>query len=245
MNRRISTAVSAGLREFRRKPVLVALLLVVPAYFVGAFVLLVPETEIPVPVGGSPVRVSMSAFAAAFMTAVSVAILSGIVGLFLVLSSDAADSRLRLVGYGGVELVAARVVTLGVGVAIVTVVAVGVAMQVLQPVNVPAFAAITGLLGITYGVVGILVGLLVDELGGVYVMLLLPLVDVLLFQNPLASNSPWWADYLPGHYATTALFEAAFTHSPEAGTIVAAGGYAVVLTSVSVVVFHRLTGVQT
>lgn len=61
------------------------------------------------------------------MTAVSVAILSGIVGLFLVLTSGAADDRLRLAGYDGFELVVARVVTLGVGVALVSAVAVGVA----------------------------------------------------------------------------------------------------------------------
>ena len=244
MNRRIPAAVTMGVREFRRTPVLVVLLLVLPAYFVGVFVLLVPETDIPLSVGGTTTTVSMSAYAAAFMTAVAVAILSGIVGLFVVLTSEAADDRLRRAGYSGLELVVARIVTLGAGVAVVTAVAVSVAVQVFQPADLRAFTAVAGLLGITYGVVGVLVGLLFDELGGVYVMLLVPLVDVLLFQNPLASDLPWWNEYLPGHYATAALFDTAFTAGTGIGTIFGAIGYATVLTALSVVVFHHMTQVE-
>lgn len=241
MKGRVTVAVSMGLREFLRTPVLVVLLLVLPAYFVGAFVVLVPETSVPVSFGETTTTVSMSAFAAAFMTTVSVAIVSGIVGLFAVLSSKAADDRLKLAGYSDPELVAARVGTLGAGVAVVTVVAVAVAVQVFQPADLWGFTAVTGLLGITYGVVGVLVGLLVDELGGVYVILLVPLVDVLLFQNPLASDSPWWTGYLPGHYATAALFDTAFTTGAEGSTVLGAIGYATALTVLSVVVFHRVT----
>lgn len=244
MNRRITAAVSMGIREFRRTPFLVVLLLVLPAYFVGAFVLLVPETDVPLTLGETTTTVSMSAFAATFMTAVGVAILSGIVGLFLVLSSGAADSRLRLAGYGSAELVVARVGTLAVGAAVVSVIAVSVAVQVFEPVHLWAFAALTGLLGVTYGVVGVIVGLLFDRLAGVYVMLLVPLVDVLLFQNPLASDTPGWTVYLPGHYATAALFETAFTDSVGLETVLGALGYATALVGVGVVAFHYITAVE-
>jgi hypothetical protein len=116
------------------------LLLALPVYFVGAFVLLVPETDIPLTVGETTTIVSMSAFAATFMTAVAVAILSGIVGLFLVLASGAADDRLRLAGYSGVELIVSRVGTLTASVAVVSVVAVSVAVQVLsQPTCGPSW----------------------------------------------------------------------------------------------------------
>lgn len=233
-----------GLREFWRTPVLVVLLLVLPAYFVGVFVLLVPEVDIPVTIGGTTVTVSMSAYAAAFMTAASVAIVSGIAGLFLVLASEAADDRLRLAGYSGVELVVARVGTLGASVVVVGGVAVLVAVQVFEPTHLVGFTAITGLLGVTYGVVGVIVGLLFDELGGVYLMLLVPLVDVLLFQNPLADDVPGWADYLPGHYGTRALFDAAFTAGIDGGTVVGATAYAFLLTASSVVVFHHVTQVE-
>jgi hypothetical protein len=233
-----------GVREFRRTPALLVLLLVLPAYFVGAFVLLVPETTVPVSLGARTVTVSMPAFAAAFMTAVSVASLSGVVGLFLLSTSEAADERLRLAGYGSRELVVARIVTLGAGVAVVSAVAVGVAHSVFEPANLPAFAAVTGLLGLTYGVVGVVVGLLFDELGGVYVVLLVPLVDVLLFQNPLASGHPGWTDYLPGHFAAAALFDGAFAESVDPGAVLGAVGYATALIALSVAVFHRVTRVE-
>lgn len=244
MNRRITAAVAMGIREVRRTPVLVVLLFVLPAYFVGAFVLLVPETDVPLPVGETTTTVSMTAFAATFMTAVAVAILSGIVGLFLMLSSGAADDRLRLAGYGSAELVVARVGTLAAGAAVVSVVAVSVAVQVFEPADLWAFAALTGLLSVTYGVVGVIVGLLFDRLAGVYVMLLVPLVDVLLFQNPLASDIPSWTVYLPGHYATGALFETAFTDSVGLETILGALGYATALVAVSAVAFHYTTAVE-
>jgi hypothetical protein len=233
-----------GLREFRRTPILVVLLLVLPPYFVGAFVLLVPETNIPMQIGETTTPVSMTAFAAATMTAVSVAILSGIVGLFLVLTSEAADGRLQLAGYSGLELIVARILTLGAGVVVVSAVAVGVAIQVFEPASLWAFTAITGVLGLTYGVVGVIVGLLFDELGGVYVMLLLPLVDVVLFQNPLASNLPEWREYLPGYYATTALFDTAFGSGVETATTIGTLGYATVLAGLSVLVFSSVMQVE-
>jgi len=244
MNRRIQTAVTMGVREFYRTPTLVAVLLVLPAYLIGAFVFLVPKTNIPVSLGRTTATVSMPAFATVFETAVSVAILSGIMGLFLVLSSEAADDRLRLAGYSDLELIVARVGTLGASVVVVTAVTVGVAVQVFQPANFWAFTAIVGLLGITYGVVGILVGLLFDKLGGVYVMLLVPFWDVhfLLFQNTLTSDLLWWTEYLPGHYATTALFDAAFTAGVEMDMVLGTIGYATFLTMLGIVVFYHITG---
>jgi hypothetical protein len=246
MNRRIQAAVTMGLREFYRTPALVAVLLILPAYLIGAFVFLVPKTNISVSLGEITATVSMPAFATVFETAVSVAILSGIVGLFLVLSSKAADNRLRLAGYSDLELIVARVGALGANVVVATAVTVGVAVQVFQPANFWAFTTIVGLLGITYGAAGILVGLLFDKLGGVYVILLVPFWDVhfLLFQDTLISDLLWWTEYLPGHYATTALFNAAFTAGVDIHTVLNIIGYATVFTVLSVVVFHHLTRIK-
>lgn len=104
--------------------------------------------------------------------------------------------------------------------------------------------ALTGLLGITYGVVGVIVGLLFDRQTGVYMMLLIPLVDVLLFQNPLASDIPDWTVYLPGHHVTAAMFETAFTDSLGLKTILGAIGYATALVALSLVAFHYSTAVE-
>ncbi|WP_415378923.1 hypothetical protein [Halosimplex sp. TS25] len=244
MNRRVTTAVTMGVREFRRTPVLLALLAFLPAYIIGAFVLLVPDVDVPATIGEATVTVPMADFAAAFMTPVTVAILSGIVGLFLVQTSQAADDRLRLAGYSATDLVVSRVGTLGLGTVVVTAASVLVAVLAFTPVSIVPFVAATLLVGLTYGILGVVVGIALGRLGGVYVMLFAPMVDVLMFQNPLATDAPEWITLLPSHYATNALFDAAFTSSVDAGDFGGALAYAVALLAIGVLVFYRATAVE-
>jgi ABC-2 type transport system permease protein len=244
MRRQVSTAVTMGLREFRRTPVLLALLVFLPVYIIGAFVYLVPDRPVPTTIDGDPVAVPMTDFAAAFMTPVTAAILAGIVGLFLIRSSQAADDRLRLAGYTAPELVVSRVCILGVGTVVVTAVSVLVATLSFTPESLAAFAVATLFVGLTYGILGVVVGIVFDQLAGVYVMLFAPMVDVLLFQNPLATESPEWTALLPSHYATNVLFDAAFTASVEAGDLFGAGGYVALLLVVGIAVFYGTTDVN-
>lgn len=242
--RRVSTTVRMGVREFRRTPVLLALLVVLPVYVIGAFVLLVPDTEVPLTVDGGTTTVEMPAFAAAYFTPLTVAILSGIVGLFLVRMSQAADGRLRLAGFGAAELVVSRVGILGVGSAVVTATSALVALTALRPESVAGFLLATLLVGLTYGIIGVIVGLAVGKLAGVYVMLFAPMIDILMFQNPLATDSPEWTTALPSHFATNAIFDAAFTAQVEPADFAGATAYAVALLAVGVVVFYRATRVE-
>ncbi|MHB9286928.1 hypothetical protein ACKVMT_07785 [Halobacteriales archaeon Cl-PHB] len=244
MNRRVATAMRMGAREYRRTPVLLALLAFLPAYIIGAFVWLVDDTPVPVRIDGTAVTVPMSDFAAAFMTPVTAAILSGIVGLFLVHLSQAADGRLRLAGFGAVDLLVSRVGTLAIGSLVVTAASVTVALLAFSPAHVFGFVAATALVGLTYGLLGVVVGLLLDELGGVYVLLFGPMVDVLLFQNPLATDPPGWTAVLPSHFAVNALFEAAFTAGSDAADLFAASAYVLLLFTVALGVFVRVTNVD-
>lgn len=242
MNRRITTAVSMGVREFRRTPVLVALLAFLPAYIIGAFVLLVPDVEVPATIDGTTLGVPMTDFAAAFMTPVTVAILSGIVGLFLVQSSQAADDRLRLAGYGAADLVISRIGTLALGTVVVTAASVLVAVLAFDPELPLSFVLATLLVGLTYGILGVVVGIVFGPLGGVYVMLFSPMVDILMFQNPLVTDAPAWTTVLPSHYATNALFDAAFTTSVDPWDFGAAAIYAVALLTIGALIFYRASG---
>jgi ABC-2 type transport system permease protein len=244
MSGHVTTALSMGLREFRRTPVLLALLAVLPAYFVGVFVVLVPDETVQMLLDGTAASVPMSAFAAAFMTPLTVAVLSGIVGLFLVQTSREADDRLRLAGYSTPALILSRVGILGVGSAVVTAVSILVALRAFSPEHLGVFVAATLLVGLSYGFIGVIVGLAVDRLGGVYVMLFAPMVDVLMFQNPLATEMPAWTKLLPSHYATNVLFDAAFSTGVETGEFVSAAAYAVALLTAGMVVFHRATTVR-
>ncbi|WP_436934367.1 hypothetical protein [Halovenus marina] len=244
MNQRVSTAVRMGAREFRRTPVLLALLGFLPAYIIGVFVLLVPDTTAPVTIDGTRASIPMTHFAAAFMTPVTVAILSGIVGLFLIQSSEAADDRLRLAGYSAVDLIVARVGTLGLGTALVTAVSVVVAVLAFTPESLGLFVVTTMLIGVVYGILGVIVGIGLDRLSGVYVLLFAPMVDILMFQNPLATDSPVWTAALPSHFGTNALFDAAFTTSVSTADLVGATGYTLALLVVGIAAFYRATDVS-
>lgn len=241
MQRRTTTAVEMSVREFARTPVLIALLAFLPVYMIGVFVWLVPDSTVPLTIDGTTVTAEMRAFAAAFMTPVTVAILSGIVGLFLMQTSQMADSRLRLAGYQARELVTARVGLLTAGSVIVTGASLTVALFAFTPENVAAFATAAVLAGVTYGILGVIIGIVLDRLPGVYVMLFAPMVDILMFQNPLATESPTWTTVLPGHFATNALMDAAFTSGGSLNDFLAAGGYVLVLLSIGVVLFYRTT----
>lgn len=244
MNRRIVTAMSMGVREFRRTPVLLALLAFLPLYIIGTFVVLVPDRAVTAGIDGTTVTVPMSDFAAAFMTPLTVAILSGVVGLFLVQTSEAADDRLRLAGYSATDLVVSRVGTLGIGTVVVTAASVIVAVLAFTPESFVSFVAATVLVGLTYGIVGVIVGIVLNRLGGVYVLLFAPMVDILLFQNPLATDTPGWTTALPSHYATEALFDGAFTARVDLLDFGMALVYAVALLGIGVVIFYRMTDVN-
>lgn len=244
MNGHVTTAVSMGVREFRRTPVLLGLLAFLPAYFVGVFVVLVPDDDVQLLLDGTPVSIQIPAFAAAFMTPLTVAVLSGIVGLFLVQTSRAADDRLRLAGYSTPALILSRVGILGLGSIVVTAVSMVVALRTFSPNSLGMFVAATLLVGLSYGIIGVIVGIVFDRLGGVYVMLFAPMVDVLMFQNPLATDMPGWTRLLPSHYATNVLFDAAFSTGIETGEFVSAAAYAVALLTAGMVVFHRATTVR-
>ncbi len=241
MEGRAATATEMSLREFARTPVLLALLAFLPVYMIGVFVSLVPESTVPLTIDGTTVTVEMSAFAGAFMTPVAVAVLSGIVGLFLIQNSKMADSRLRLAGYQARELVTARVGLLIIGSLIATGASLTVSLFVFTPENIAAFAGAAVLTGITYGIFGIIVGIVLNRLPGVYVLLFAPIVDIFLFQNPLATESSTWTTVLPGHFATNALMDAAFTSGGNFTEFLAAGGYVLVLLVVGVILFYRVT----
>lgn len=241
MQRRITSAVEMSVREFARTPVLIALLAFLPVYMIGVFVWLVPDATVPLTIDGTTVTVEMGAFAAAFMTPVTVAILSGIVGLFLMQTSQMADRRLRLAGYQASELVTARVGLLTAGSVIVTGASLAVALFAFTPENVAAFAIAAILVGVTYGILGVIVGIVLNRLSGVYVMLFAPMVDILMFQNPLATDSPTWTTVLPGHFATNALMDAAFTSGGNFNDFLAASGYVLVLLSTGIILFYRAT----
>lgn len=207
---RAATALVATGREYARTPVLLALLVAVPAYVVGVITRVAPDGRLPVTVDGTRVVASAPDLYGVLMAPMAAALVAGITGLFLVQSGREADGRLVLAGFHPAEVVTARLGLLGGVGLLATAVAVGALWTTFQPDAVGWFVAAVLLGAVTYGLVGALVGTLFDRLPGTYLLLFAPSLDLFLFQNPAAAAPPL-AEWLPGHYAVELAMQAAFT----------------------------------
>ncbi|PSQ16455.1 hypothetical protein BRD00_10720 [Halobacteriales archaeon QS_8_69_26] len=170
---RLATGTRLGLVEFVRQPTTLAMLLVLPPVVVETYgVALESFPQLP-SLGADPAtagRVTGTLFAVAF--------LSGLVGLFQVISARSADERMTVAGFPRATLLATRLVTM----VAVTLAGGAVAFGVFaRRVDVAAPALAFGVLvlaGLVYGLLGVVVGTLVPrELEGSVVLVFLADVD--------------------------------------------------------------------
>lgn len=212
---RVGTAIRTGALELRRTPLLLALLVAAPAYVIYVFTVVAPEGTAVMQVAGETVQAPLGEAFPAFTTPMTAALLSGIAGLFLMQTAAAADARLTVAGYRAHEIVLARLGLL-VGIAsVATAVSVGVMLTAFAPESVGWFLLGTGLTALVYGMVGVLAGLLLSKLAGVYLLLFGTMIDLFVFQNPMATDTPDAASLLPGHFPLELAMQAGFTGSVE------------------------------
>lgn len=212
--RRLGTTVEMGLREYARTPVLVAMLVLLPAYLVAVLVYLLPSSPVPVHVPGSGrVAVETVRVYGVLLVPTMAGLVGGLAGVFVMLSARDADGRLVVAGARPAELVVARYVLVGVA----GLVATGVTMTVLSVAVVPErpgpFVVASVLAALTYGLLGTVAGLAVGRLAGVYLALLAPMVDVFFFQNPIVADPHWLARYLPGHHLAELAVDAGLSET--------------------------------
>ncbi|MXR50453.1 ABC transporter permease [Halovenus sp. WSH3] len=236
---RVGTAFRSGLAELRRTPLLVALLIVGPAYVVSVFAFVAPDGPAVLHLGDETVRTTLSKAFPAMTTPMTAALLSGIAGLFLMETAAAADARLVVAGYRPREVVLARL-GLVAGVAVIaTGVSVGMMRTTFRPEHLGWFLLGVGLTALTYGLLGLLVGVVLDRLVGVYLVLFGSMIDLFIFQNPLATDPPALARLLPGHYPLELSTAAGFTGDVAVTDILGACAYLAVLTGLAIAAFYR------
>ncbi|MFC7141342.1 ABC transporter permease [Halosimplex aquaticum] len=209
-----STALAAfvgGLREYARTPVLLALFVFLPAYLIGGFTRLVPSTTTPLDVpGGGTQAVEMAALYAVLMVPLVGALVGALAGVFLIQAARDADARLVVAGARPVSVLLARFGLLAVVGALVAAVSVATAATIYVPER-PLIVGVAALLAaLTYGLLGVLAGLVVDRLAGVYLALFGTMMDLFLVQNPLA-DPPEYARLLPGHVPVELAVDAGFS----------------------------------
>jgi hypothetical protein len=248
---RLGTGIRYAFREYRRNPALWVLLAGLPLLFITVSVAVTPDAPTPVELVESGRRgldvISMADLHGAIMVPITVGFLGGLAGLFVVLGSAEGDRRLALAGFRVREILGARGLVIGFAALLTTAVALAVTAFSFTPEHWGLFATSTVLVAFTYALVGVLVGPLFGRLGGLYLMLLLPFIDIGLAQNAmLYASPPSWAEFLPSYGAVRVLMDGAFTTTfDEVVPLVLALGWLVAVGLAATAVFRHLAAPRT
>jgi hypothetical protein len=212
---RVGTATALGLREQGRRPLAIALLIVVPVVFITRAVARTEPVPRSVPLpGGGTVLTTMRELHGATMAAITVAFLAGLAGVFAVQPLRQADRRLTAAGFRPWEIVVPRLAALAGATAIVLLVSLVVTALSFNPADWPAFALATALTAVTAALVGALTGLVARPLPATYLLLFWAMLDLGIAQNPMFGTGapPAWAAMLPGWGPGRLLVDGAFSN---------------------------------
>ena len=176
------------------------------------------------------------------MVPITIAFLAGLAGLFVVQGSMEADARLVLTGFRPREILAARLGVIGLASLLTTAVALGATAVDFAPAGWLWFAIGNILVAVTYGMIGVVIGVLFGRLGGLYMMFLLPFIDIGIAQNVMFSAAPpAWGGFLPGRGAVRVLVDAAFTPGfDQLNSLLVAAVWLVGLGAATLAVFRRV-----
>ncbi len=234
------TAVAMGAREVVRQPVLVALFVFLPAYLVGVFTIVVPDTGVTIQLSSGPeISTTLGDVVPAVMAPLAAALLGGIAGLLLVQSMSVADRRLLVVGYRARQLVVARLALLSMIGLVASVAAVAAMRLAFAPASLGWFVVATVLAALIYATSGMIIGALFNRLIGIYLILFGSFIDLFLFQNPIASDAPVGAAFTPGRHPLDAAMDAAFGDDVPYTSLASGFGVLTMLVVVAVWVIRR------
>lgn len=243
---RVAAGLRHGFREYRRSPVLWVLLVAVPVVLITLSFAVTPDTPTPLESGSVTRIVSMAELHGAIMVPITVGFLAGLAGLFVVLGSAQADRRLVLAGFRPVEVLAARLGIVAFAALLTTTASLAVTAVDFRPRAWLTFIGASLLVALTYGMLGVLAGPAVGRLGGLFLMFLVPMVDVGIGQNAMFGPTvPNWGRFLPAHGAVQVLLDGAFSGGPsKTGALIVALGWLAGVTVVAALVFRRVAEPQ-
>ncbi|GAA3857473.1 ABC transporter permease [Amycolatopsis tucumanensis] len=224
----VLTGLRMGLVDYRRNPVLWALLIVVPVVFILLAKAITPQrpTVLSLVEGGRRQDFTfwLPDVHAGTMTPIATGALSTLAGLFIVLDSRAGDRRLSLAGFRYAALLATRLGVIAVAVGVITAAALAVTATVFDVRQWFVFVAASVLLGLTYALVGAILAPVFGRVAGVLIAFLVPFLDLGIAQSPMLRPEPaGWAHALPGYGTSRVLLDAGLTGSfDETGSLLIA-----------------------
>jgi hypothetical protein len=248
MLRQLWLASIIGLKQNARNVLFLVLLVILPPTFITLSFLTTPDVpmSISVPDEGSTVDVvvGMPTLHGAIMVPMTVAFLSGMVGLFVMLTSREADQRLVMSGYPALLLLGVRLGMIAILSLLVTFLSIGVTAIDFVPPQMGTFMAINFISALHYAFLGAIVGTFLSAMSGTYVMFFTPMIDIGLVQNPMFTRDSvaWWVPVLPGYFPMEVLVDASFSAQFDSGpAFVYAALYLLGLVVIAGMFFWRVT----
>lgn len=230
--------ISAGVKQYVREPVNIALLLIIPPLLIVAMSGAISTFSDVI--GGNLGERAGAGLAGLW----AAAILTGVASFYLSLASSRVDGRLVLAGLRPVSVAAAHV-SATISIAVIST-AVSVAMLlVTQTVGdaVEVFAAILAA-ALIYGALGALISVFLrGDLEGSFVIILLFMLDAFV-GGPLASGKGIFADSLPVHFPSEIVVAAMVDGPVRDSWVLWSGAYLAVLGVLSWVVLVRRRAVS-
>ena len=217
---RAGTATAMAFRDQRRRPLVLILLVIVPAYVITRSIAqtLATPRAIGLP-DGVWVTTTMQDLHGAGMGGFAIAFTVALVGVFVMQSALAGDRRLVVAGFRPGEAVLARLVVLVAATALVVGVAAVTTALNFAPASWPSLIAGLVLIGLVYGAIGALAGAVLDKLAATYLMLFLVITDLGVVQSPMFGDGApdRWAVLRPGYGPARVMYDGAFSNGFHAG----------------------------
>ena len=241
----------AAMREYRRDRVLWALLIVVPVFFVALAAAQTPTKAMPVAlINGArhfTAMISLRHIHAGEMASIASALLAGIAGLFVITGGADGDRRLVLAGFKPRQILAGHLGVIAGAAVLTSALSLAISAVFFAPRFWVEYVGADLLIALTYAMIGVLAGPLVGRLGGLYLLLLLSIVDVGYGQTVMfGPNPPGWGAFLPGRGAGRLLLDGSFTGGFEQyGYLLLALGWLAALTAGAVFIVRHQTGTTT
>jgi hypothetical protein len=235
--RRLEVGLSSAVREFRREPVNLALLLALPPVVVVSYGSIM--SSFPALPGMSSSPETLGAVAGTLFVA---AFLPGVIGLFQVISARRADERLSLVGFPRGTLFVSRLLTVAAASLLTAAISLAVLTTRTDVASLPAAFGTLALVGVLYGLVGMSIGaVLPRELEGSLVLVFVADIDE-AFASGIVETDAAFARLLPLHYPHE-LFQASVDGSAlSTADALATGAYVGLLGLVALGFYTTLTG---
>jgi hypothetical protein len=243
---RARTATAMAFRDQGRRPLVLILLVVVPAYVITRSIAITQATprRIGLP-GGVQITTTMKDLHGAVMAGTAIAFVAALVGVFVMQSALQGDRRLVIAGFRPGETVVARLAVLTAATVLVVAVSAIVTALSFTPASWPMLIAALVLTGLIYAALGALAGAILEKLAATYLMLFLVMTDLGIVQNPMFGNGTpgRGAVLLPGYGPSRMMVDGAFSHAfHTGGELILALAWAAMLTIGVYLLLRRAVG---